>query len=122
MQAERDYDLNRAAELKYGTLVSLQAQLRKVEEELAAKSSSGAGMLREEVTEDDISEVISRCCPPTLFCPDIVYASKHISLRRMLAFLTERIRMQIITAAAHSTPMDSLCCTQAGHMHVCGYV
>jgi ATP-dependent Clp protease ATP-binding subunit ClpB len=64
MQAERDYDLNRAAELKYGTLVSLQAQLNKVEDELAAKSSSGAGMLREEVTEDDISEVISRCASP----------------------------------------------------------
>lgn len=60
VQAERDYDLNRAAELKYGTLVSLQAQLHKVEDELAAKSSSGGGMLREEVTEDDISEVISR--------------------------------------------------------------
>ena len=41
--------------------MSLQSQLSKVEEELAAKSSSGAGMLREEVSEDDISEVISRC-------------------------------------------------------------
>ena len=58
VQAERDYDLNRAAELKYGTLVSLQSQLRDVEAELAARSSGG--MLREEVTEDDISEVISR--------------------------------------------------------------
>lgn len=60
MQAERDYDLNRAAELKYGTLVSLQQQLRQAEQELTAKSSGGATMLREEVTEEDISEIIGR--------------------------------------------------------------
>jgi hypothetical protein len=35
--AERDYDLNRAAELKYGTLLQLQRQLKEAEEELAAK-------------------------------------------------------------------------------------
>ena len=45
LQAERDYDLNRAAELKYGTLVSLQNQLKEVEEELRAKGERG--MLRE---------------------------------------------------------------------------
>ena len=60
MQAERDYDLNRAAELKYGTLVSLQNQLRQAEQELTDKSSGGATMLREEVTEEDISEIIAR--------------------------------------------------------------
>ena len=58
MQAERDYDLNRAAELKYGTLVSLQKQLKDVEDEL--KGKEGSGMLREEVTEEDISEIISK--------------------------------------------------------------
>jgi ATP-dependent Clp protease ATP-binding subunit ClpB len=58
VQAERDYDLNRAAELKYGTLVSLQSQLGEVEAELAGRSAGA--MLREEVTEDDISEVIAR--------------------------------------------------------------
>lgn len=74
MQAERDYDLNRAAELKYGTLVSLQAQLNKVEDELAAKSSSGSGMLREEVTEDDISEVISRHAHPSHFLLHVLWS------------------------------------------------
>ena len=58
VQAERDYDLNRAAELKYGTLVSLQEQLRVAEDELRDKE--GSGMLREEVTPEDISEIISK--------------------------------------------------------------
>jgi ATP-dependent Clp protease ATP-binding subunit ClpB len=58
VQAERDYDLNRAAELKYGTLVTLQNQLTTVEKELRAKE--GSGMLREEVTPEDISEIISK--------------------------------------------------------------
>jgi ATP-dependent Clp protease ATP-binding subunit ClpB len=58
VQAERDYDLNRAAELKYGTLVTLQKQLSGVEKELREKE--GSGMLREEVTPEDISEIISK--------------------------------------------------------------
>uniref|UniRef100_A0A7S0WMW3 Clp R domain-containing protein n=1 Tax=Chlamydomonas leiostraca TaxID=1034604 RepID=A0A7S0WMW3_9CHLO len=61
-QAERDYDLNRAAELKYGTLIELQKQLKGVEEGLAAKARSGGGskLLKEEVTEADIAEIISK--------------------------------------------------------------
>lgn len=39
-QAERDYDLNRAAELKYGTLIELQKQLKQVEERLLANKAS----------------------------------------------------------------------------------
>ncbi len=59
-QAERDYDLNRAAELKYGTLTSLHRQLEAVEAELANTQKSGKSLLREEVTEDDIAEIISK--------------------------------------------------------------
>ncbi|GIL45551.1 hypothetical protein Vafri_2760, partial [Volvox africanus] len=63
-QAERDYDLNRAAELKYSTLHNLQKQLRAAEETLADKAKepgSGASkMLKEEVTEQDIAEIISK--------------------------------------------------------------
>lgn len=58
-QAERDYDLNRAAELKYGTLINLQKQLKEVEADLQMQESS-AKMLREEVTEADVSDIISR--------------------------------------------------------------
>eukprot|EP00879_Flechtneria_rotunda_P008426 GHRR01008827.1.p1 GENE.GHRR01008827.1~~GHRR01008827.1.p1 ORF type:complete len:841 (+),score=295.71 GHRR01008827.1:296-2818(+) len=58
-QAERDYDLNRAAELKYGTLMELQKQLRAAEEALA-KKSGGSKLLKEEVTEADIQEIIAK--------------------------------------------------------------
>ncbi|MDZ8223977.1 MULTISPECIES: ATP-dependent chaperone ClpB [unclassified Nostoc] len=59
-QAERDYDLNRAAELKYGNLTSLHRQLETVESELASAQRSGKSLLREEVTEGDIAEIISK--------------------------------------------------------------
>jgi ATP-dependent Clp protease ATP-binding subunit ClpA len=59
-QAERNYDLNRAAELKYGNLMVLQQQLSRAEASLAARHGSGSSMLREEVTAADISEVISK--------------------------------------------------------------
>jgi ATP-dependent Clp protease ATP-binding subunit ClpB len=59
-QAERDYDLNRAAELKYGKLTDLHRRLEAAENELAHAQHSGKSLLREEVTEADIAEVISK--------------------------------------------------------------
>ena len=59
-QAERDYDLNKAAELKYGTLTELQKQLQEAEAQLSQAQTSGQSLLREEVTESDIAEVISK--------------------------------------------------------------
>ncbi|CAL9042535.1 unnamed protein product [Musa banksii] len=58
--AEREYDLNRAAELKYGTLISLQRQLQEAEQKLAEFRQSGKSMLREEVTDLDIAEIVSK--------------------------------------------------------------
>jgi ATP-dependent Clp protease ATP-binding subunit ClpB len=58
-QAERQYDLNRAAELKYGTLLELERQLKAEEEKLQAKQGASQ-LVKEEVTEEDIAEVISR--------------------------------------------------------------
>ena len=57
-QAEREYDLNRVAELKYGTLSQLEGELAKQEEGL--KTEDGGVLLKEEVDEDDIAEVVSR--------------------------------------------------------------
>jgi ATP-dependent Clp protease ATP-binding subunit ClpB len=62
-KAEREYDLNRAAELKYGTLPQLEDQL----ERAMTKEADGVGdakergkpMLRDEVMPDDIASVIS---------------------------------------------------------------
>ncbi|XP_002978570.2 chaperone protein ClpB3, chloroplastic [Selaginella moellendorffii] len=59
-QAERDYDLNRAAELKYGVLINLQKQLKETEGELATYRKSEKTMLREEITADDIAEIVSK--------------------------------------------------------------
>ncbi|MEH2203478.1 MAG: ATP-dependent chaperone ClpB [Nostoc sp.] len=59
-QAERDYDLNRAAELKYSKLTELQRQLKEAEARLAQIQTSGKSLLREEVTEADIAEIISK--------------------------------------------------------------
>ncbi|MFL0604511.1 ATP-dependent chaperone ClpB [Cylindrospermopsis raciborskii] len=59
-QAERNYDLNRAAELKYGNLANLNRQLENIETELANTQRTGKSLLREEVTPGDIAEVISK--------------------------------------------------------------
>src|SRR6266446_929558 len=58
-KAERQYDLNRAAELKYGKLTELERKL-KAEEARLAEKQSGKRMLKEEVDEEDIAEVVSR--------------------------------------------------------------
>ena len=58
-QAKRNYDLNKAAELEYGTLAELHKKLAAKEAELNA-SGSEKTLLREEVTEDDIAEVIAK--------------------------------------------------------------
>jgi ATP-dependent Clp protease ATP-binding subunit ClpB len=58
-EAERSYDLNRAAELRYGRLQELERQLRSEEARLEEKRSHDA-LLREEVTEDEVAEVVAR--------------------------------------------------------------
>ena len=57
-RAERAYELNKAAELKYGKLPELQKQL-KIEEEISEKSKEDS-LLRNKVTEDEIAKIISR--------------------------------------------------------------
>jgi ATP-dependent Clp protease ATP-binding subunit ClpB len=59
-QAERDYDLNLAAELKYGKLTDLNRQLQIAEAKLTESQTGGKSLLREEVTESDIAEIISK--------------------------------------------------------------
>ena len=57
--AERAYDLNRAAELRHGRLPELERQLGEQEERLSQDQGTGR-LLREEVTEDEIAEVVAR--------------------------------------------------------------
>ena len=58
-EAERQYDLNKAAELKHGRLPEAQKQLKSMEEELKEKQKTGK-LVREEVTEEEIADIVSR--------------------------------------------------------------
>jgi len=58
-KAERDYDLNRAAQLKYGELPEMERRLR-AEEEFMARKQGAVSLLSEEVTEEQIARIISR--------------------------------------------------------------
>jgi ATP-dependent Clp protease ATP-binding subunit ClpB len=58
-QAEREYDLNKAAELRLGKLPDLERRVEAEEDRLAAKQS-GARLLREVVTSEEIADVVSR--------------------------------------------------------------
>jgi ATP-dependent Clp protease ATP-binding subunit ClpB len=58
-QAERAYDLNRAAQLRHGELPELERRLQAEEERLASKQG-GRRLLREVVTEEEISTIVSR--------------------------------------------------------------
>ena len=55
--AEREYDLGKAAELKYGRLPQLQQELRQLEEEADQKAAT---LLRDKVTDEEIARIISR--------------------------------------------------------------
>ncbi len=58
-RAEREYDLNKAAELKHGKIPQLEKQLAAEEKSLLGKQG-GERLLREEVTDEEIAEIISR--------------------------------------------------------------
>ena len=57
-KAERNYELNKAAELKYGKLPELQKELKE-EEEIAAKSKESS-LLRTKVTDEEITKIIAK--------------------------------------------------------------
>ncbi|MGM0688085.1 MAG: ATP-dependent chaperone ClpB [Bacillota bacterium] len=58
-KAEREYDLNKAAELKYGRLNDLEQRLHEIEEQIAGKQKENM-LLNEEVSETEIARVVSR--------------------------------------------------------------
>ena len=57
-QAKREYNLNKAAELQYGKLPKLQAELK--EQEKLAEEQKSSSLLRDKVTEEEIARIISR--------------------------------------------------------------
>ena len=58
--AERQGDLNKAAELRYGVMFALTKQLQNEQSEFDALNENGQAMLQEEVTADDIAEVVGK--------------------------------------------------------------
>ncbi len=58
-RAEREGDYGRVAEIRYGKLQALEAEIKSIHEELA-HTQSGDAMVKEEVTSDDIAEIVSR--------------------------------------------------------------
>ncbi|MBQ9897082.1 MAG: ATP-dependent chaperone ClpB [Synergistaceae bacterium] len=57
-KAERNYDLNKVAELRYGKLNKLESDLK--EQEAKTSNNNNSKLLREEVTEDEIADIVSR--------------------------------------------------------------
>jgi len=59
-RATRSGDLGKAAEIQYGKVPQLEGELKKVEERLSAQKTGAAQFLKEEVTADDIAEIVAR--------------------------------------------------------------
>jgi ATP-dependent Clp protease ATP-binding subunit ClpB len=59
-QATRKGDLGRAAEITYGTIPRLEGELKALEAQLEARDKGGPRFLRQEVTEDDIAQVVAK--------------------------------------------------------------
>lgn len=58
-KAERDYDLEKIAELKHGTIPNLEKQLHEAEENLSTDTGESQRLLQEEVDEEDVASVVS---------------------------------------------------------------
>jgi ATP-dependent Clp protease ATP-binding subunit ClpB len=59
-RATRAGDLQKAAEISYGQIPQLEKQMRDAEQQLASRQAGGARFLKEEVTAEDIAEIVSR--------------------------------------------------------------
>ena len=100
-QAERNYDLNRAAELRYGKLTELQQQVVEIEQKLAERQTTGNSLLREEVLESDIAEIIAKWTGIPL---KKLIESEKSKLLNLEAELHERVigQEEAVTAVADS--------------------
>lgn len=87
-QAERDGDLNTAAELRYGKLPELEKQLNQTNEKLVEMQKSRK-MLKEEVDEEDIAEVVSRWT-------GIPVSRMMESEKEKLLHMEERIKQRVV--------------------------
>ena len=87
-KAEREGDLNKVAELRYGTLVELDKQLKQLNDKLATLHIDGT-LLKEEVSEEDIAEIVSRWT-------GIPVARMLESEREKILKMAERLRQRVV--------------------------
>jgi len=85
-KAERDYDLNRAAELRHGTIPGIEKQLKAMEDEF--KNSKNSRLLKDEVDAEDIANIVSRW---THIPVSKLLASEKVKLLSLADTLHERV-------------------------------
>ncbi|NBD33154.1 MAG: ATP-dependent chaperone ClpB [Cyanobacteria bacterium] len=98
-QAEREYDLEKAAQLKYGQLEGLQRQREDKEGKLLEMQSQGRTLLREQVTEADIAEIVAKW---TSIPVNRLLESERQKLLGLEGYLHERVIGQKEAVAAVS--------------------
>jgi len=98
-QAERQYDLNQAAQLKYGRLEGLQQQREAKESQLLELQSQGKALLREQVTDEDVAEIVARW---TGIPVNNLLESERQKLLRLEGHLQERVIGQVEAVATVS--------------------
>ncbi len=87
-RAEREGDYARVAEIRYGKLQELEGDIRKLEAQLA-EAQGGSPMMREEVTADDVADIVSRWT-------GIPVSRMQTSEREKLLSLEDELRKQVV--------------------------
>lgn len=87
-QAERSYDLNKAAQLKYGSLERVQHNQEAKETELLKIQSQGSALLREQVTEADVAEIVAKW---TGIPVNRILESERQKLLKLESYLHQRV-------------------------------
>ena len=99
IQAERANDLERAAQLKYGRMEEIQQEIEALESKLQNMQAQGTTMLREQVSEEDIAEIVARW---TGIPVNRLMASERQKLLQLESHLHERVIGQSEAVAAVS--------------------
>ncbi len=100
-QATRAGDLGKAAETTYGTIPQLEQQLRDAEQQLASKQTGGSRFLKEEVTADDVADIVARW---TGIPVSRMMEGERERLTRLEAVLSSRVvgQMEAVGAVANA--------------------
>ncbi len=96
-QAERDYNLNKAAQLKYGRLEAIQRELEATEAQLLELQAADTSFLRDQVTEADIAEIVAKWTGIPL---QKLLASERQKLLQLESVLHQRVIGQTEAVAA----------------------